>query len=101
MPVENLAAAGARSTPFPAGPVGSFSGSVSGTFVGTVRLERRVTPASGWEPVARDLAGNFVQFTAASGALPLAGVYAEPDAELSWFMSAYTSGTAVVRMGRP
>ena len=103
MPSANLAALNARSTPFRAGASGNFTGSVSGTFVATVRLERRtqgnVDTTVGWEPVARDLAGNFVVYTAPSGSLPMKGSYSEPDAELSWVVTAYTSGTVVARLG--
>lgn len=101
MPVETLSALNARSTPFEHFRVDEFTASVSGTFVGTVRLERRVTPEADWEPVARDLSGNFVEFTAPSGTLPMMRVDSEGSAQLSWLMSAYTSGAAVVRFGRP
>jgi hypothetical protein len=83
-------------------PVGSSicSACVSGTFTGTVVIERRATPSAAWEQMARDTTGTAISFTAPSGAFPLWEVDQEPEAQIRARMSAYTSGTATVRLGR-
>lgn len=81
----------------------SYSVNVSGTFVGIVQFQRRTIPLAdpevGWQPIARDMSGNFVQFTGPSGDVPGIGVEAEPVAQVRAVMIAYTSGTANVRIG--
>jgi hypothetical protein len=102
MPSFNLTAgsgAGSVTDGVPVG-AGTFTANVSGTFVGTVLFERAVTPGASYFPIARDNSGNFLQFTAPSGDLPGQGSTQEPDALIRARMSAYTSGTAVVRIGR-
>jgi hypothetical protein len=99
MPSFNLGALNAVTEGVPVG-AGTFTANVSGTFAGTVLFERAATPGAAYFPIARDNNGNFLQFTAPSGDLPGMGSALEPDALIRARMSAYTSGTAVVRIGR-
>ncbi len=99
MPSFNLAASGAATDPVPVGP-GTYSVNISGTFVATVLFERRATPLGDWQPIAKDNNGNFLTFTAPSGDLGGIGTDQEPDAQVRARLTAYTSGTAVVRIGR-
>lgn len=102
MPSFTLSALNQKTDPVNVGSQ-SFTINVSGTFVGTVRFERRVrpdpNPEAGWAPIALDMVGNFVQFTAPTGDIPGRGVEAEPVAQIRAFMFAYTSGAANVRIG--
>lgn len=100
MPSFNLAALNAVTDGVPIGS-GTFSVNVSGTFVGTVAFERAAAPGATWQPVAKDNNGTALTFTGASGDLAGQGTDQEPDAQIRARMSAYTSGTAVVRIGRP
>lgn len=99
MSTFSLAALNAVTDGVPVGS-GTFTANVSGTFVGTVLFERAVFPGAAWFPIARDNAGNFLDFSVPSGDLPGRGSDQEPDALVRARMSAYTSGTAVVRIGR-
>lgn len=99
MPTQNLGALDAATDPVAVG-ASSFSVCISGTFTGTVILERRAVPGGAWEAMARDNSGTAISFAAPSGAFPVWAADAEPDAQVRARMSAYTSGTATVRVGR-
>lgn len=99
MPSFNLGASGATTDAVPVG-AGTYSVNVSGTFVATVLFERRTNDAGTWQPIAKDNNGTSLTFTAASGDLGGAGTDQEPDAQVRARLTAYTSGTAVVRIGR-
>ncbi len=99
MPTQNLGALDAATDPVATGST-TFSVAVSGTFVGTVLFERRVSPSSHWETMARDSAGTAFSFTAPSGGVLMWATEQEPEAQVRARMSAYTSGTATVRIGR-
>lgn len=99
MPSFSLGVLDAATDAIPVG-ANSFSAAVSGTFTGTVLFERRATPTGAWEPMAQSSAGTAISFTAASGAFPVWATDQEPDAQVRARMSAYTSGTATVRIGR-
>lgn len=80
---------------------GTYSVNVSGTFTATVLFERAAAPGAPWRPLARDNAGNLLSFTAPSGDLVLTGADQEPDALIRASVTAYTSGTVAIRIGRP
>ena len=99
MPSFNLAAANAETDWVPVS-TGTFTVAVDGTFVGTVGFFYRTMPSGTGRAIARDTAGSLLQFTAPSGVLGGLGSAMEPDAQIQARMTAYTSGTAVVRIGR-
>jgi hypothetical protein len=98
MPSFNIGALDAVTDGVPVGS-GAFTANVSGTFVGTVLFEYRTTPRGAWEAMSRDAAGTALSFTAPSGVFVLPHSEAEPDGQVRARMSAYTSGTASVRIG--
>ena len=99
MPSFDLAASGAATEGVPVGS-GTYSVNVSGTFVATVLFERRTTPTATWQPIAKDNNGTSLTFTTASGDLAGTGTDQEPDAQVRARVTAYTSGTVSVRIGR-
>ena len=58
---------GAFTAPGPSAPVlllGAFNVTVAGDFAGCLRLERSFDAGASWHPLARDLSGALVSFTA-------------------------------------
>lgn len=102
MPSFNLTAVSATPTgttdAIPVG--GGVSVNVSGTFVATVQFQRAATPGGTFTPIAADNFGSFLQFTAPSGDILILPSANEPDAVIRAQCTAYTSGTAAVRIGR-
>jgi hypothetical protein len=99
MPSFNLGAVNAATDWVPA-QGGTFSLDVSGTFAGTVGVFYRPTPEGNGTAVAKDLNGALLTFTGASGSVLGQAPQAEPDGQIQARMTAYTSGTATVRIGR-
>jgi hypothetical protein len=98
MPSFNLGALNAATD---AVPIGSgITVNVSGTFVGTVQFQRAVAPGATFFPIAADTIGSLLQFTGASGDLLILPSPNEADALVRAVAPAYTSGTAVVRIGK-
>ena len=101
MPSFNLTAASGVGSLTDAVPVGNgISVNVSGTFAGTVQFQRAVTPGATFFPIAANTFGTPLNFTAPSGDVFIAASPGEPDALIRAQCTAYTSGTAVVRIGR-
>lgn len=76
---------------------GRFNLSLTGTFVGTVQLERSDSQSGTFTVVARDVAGTPASFTTA-----FAGLAMEEDEQGMWYRlncTAYTSGTIGYRIG--
>lgn len=98
MPTFNLGALNATTD---AVPVGSgISVNVSGTFVGTVQIQRATLPGAAFTPMAADTIGTLLQFTGPSGDLMIQRLDGEPDALIRASVTAYTSGTVVARVGK-
>lgn len=76
------------------GAAGNFNIAVSGTFVGTVVLEKSFDKTT-YIPVSRPGTGTAISYTA-----PGAEVLSEPEAGVTyrWRCSAFTSGTINVRI---
>lgn len=100
MATFNLAASNAVTEGVPVGG-GTFSVNVSGTFTASVLFERAAGPGAPWQPIAKDNNGVFLIFTSPSGDLSGMGTDQEPDAMIRARLTSYTSGTVVVRIGRP
>lgn len=75
---------------------------ISGTFSATVALEVRLTPTDGATvlPLARDTAGTAYSTTIPTGVFMVDGLEAAPDAQIRANVTAYTSGTVVIQIGR-
>jgi hypothetical protein len=78
---------------------GAFNASLSGTWVGTVSLERGLPNTDGtlvWLPVTVDTAGATATYT-----VPVSFSVTEPEgaAQYRWNCTAYTSGTILARFG--
>lgn len=100
MPSFNLGALNAATDPVPVGP-GTWTFAISGTFSGTVQMQWRSTPARDWEAISLSPASAApANYTAPTGAIAAVGSALEPDAQVRAVMTAYTSGTAAVRIGR-
>jgi hypothetical protein len=99
MPTFNLTTLNEVTPGIPVGS-GTYSINVSGTFTGTVVFERAVVPGATFFPIARDKAGNRLEFTAPSGDVVDTGTVAEPDALVRARISASPTGTFVVRIGK-
>ena len=99
MPSFNLGALNAETDWVPTSG-GTFTAAVDGTFAGTVSFFYRPSQSGTGRAIARDLTGTALAFTAPSGVIQGNGSVAEPDAQIQARMTAYTSGTAVVRIGR-
>jgi hypothetical protein len=101
MPSFNLTAASGAASLTDAVPINDgISVNVSGTFVGTVQFQRATTPGGTFTPIAADNFGTLLQFTGASGDVALQRVPNEGAAVVRAVMTAYTSGTAAVRIGQ-
>lgn len=76
---------------------GGFNLTLSGTFVGTVRLRRSFDNGATWFPVSRDTAGNEASYTA-----PASLVANEPENGVLYQLecTAFTSGTINYRLSR-
>jgi len=99
MPATNLTATGATEwVNLIAGAATPIA--VSGTFVGTVAFEVRVSREGVTLPLSRDLFGTPMTFTAPSGMVLVNGMEAAPDAQIRANCTAFTSGTLVVQIGR-
>ena len=74
---------------------GNFNYSLSGTFVGTVRLEKSYNEGTTWMPVTAG--GIDVEFIA-----PCEELFTEPEVGVvySWNCTAYTSGTINARISQ-
>ncbi len=100
MPSFNLTAASGAASTTDAVPVGAgISVNLSGTFAATVQFQRATTPGGTFTPIAADNFGSLLQFTAPSGDLFIMPSPNEGDAVVRAVCTAYTSGTAVVRIG--
>lgn len=76
---------------------GRFNLSLTGTFSGTVALERSDSKTGTFTPVARDTSGTQATFTTA-----FEGLSMEEDEQGMWYRlncTAYTSGTINYRIG--
>lgn len=98
MPSFSLGALNAVSDPVPIND--GISIGVTGTFAGTVQFQRATTPAGTFTPIAADNFGTLLQFTGASGDVALLRVPNESGAVVRAVMTAYSSGTATVRIGQ-
>lgn len=98
MPTFNLGALNATTEPVPVG--NGISVNVSGTFVGTVQIQRATQPGATFTPMAADNLGALLQFTGPSGDLMIQALPGEADALIRATVTAYTSGTAVTRVGK-
>lgn len=100
MATFTLGALDAATLPVSVG-TGTWTFAISGTFVGTVQMQWRSTPASPWEAISWTQASPAAaDYTAATGRVLAEGSALEPDAQVRAVMTAYTSGTASVRIGR-
>lgn len=76
---------------------GRFNLSITGTFVGTVALQRADSSGGTYTAVARDTSGTQATFTSA-----FQGLSMEEDEQGMWYRlecTAYTSGTINYRIG--
>jgi hypothetical protein len=100
MPDFTLGALNAATEPVPIG-TGTFTFDVSGTFSGTVQLQRQPRPDGAWQPVSLSVFGGTpANYTAPTGVIMGEGSALEPDARVRAVMTAYVSGAATVRIGR-
>lgn len=77
--------------------VGGVNAVVSGTFAGTVRIERSFDGGSAWLPVTSAIDGTVLAITT-----PTAIVLDEPESAVlyRWNCTAYTSGTINCRLSQ-
>ncbi len=75
--------------------LGYFRLFITGTFVGTLRLECSVDGGATWVPASLDTAGDYASYTT-----PVSVVGFEPEKGIYYRINctAYTSGTANVRL---
>lgn len=76
---------------------GAYNFSISGVFVGTVRLERSFDGGGTWIPVSKDSSGADASYTAPCG---VTGFEPEDGVLYSANCTAYTSGTANCRISQ-
>ena len=76
---------------------GKFNVTISGTFSGTVKVERSFDAGANWHVCSRDSAGTEAAFTA-----PASIVLEEPEAGVLYRLNctAYTSGTINYRISQ-
>ena len=99
MATFTLGALDAATLPVSVG-AGTWSFAISGTFVGTVQMQWRSTPSSPWEAISLSNAAAVpANYTAPTGTVLGQGSALEPDAQVRGVMTAYTSGSADVRIG--
>lgn len=74
-----------------------FNVTLSGTFVGTVQIERSFDRGANWRAISRDSAGTAAAYTA-----PMSVVVEEPEAGVLYRLNctAYTSGTITYRISQ-
>lgn len=100
MPTFTLGALNAATDWVPVGQR-TYTIDVSGTFVGTVTFFYRSGQEGAGSAVARDnVSGAPLEFQGPSGAVLGMGTEMEPQAQIQARMTAYTSGSASVRIGR-
>lgn len=85
----------------PLSVMGAFNAVLTGTFVGTARLERTFDGGTTYAPVFNVNTGSVIAST-----VPMSIVLYEPEAGVSWRWNctAYTSGTITARLsgsGKP
>lgn len=97
MPGNTTALAALNATTAQMPFIGLFNFTITGTFVGTVELQRSFDSGVTYVPVSKGSSGNAADYTT-----PASLVVLEPEPGILYraIMLAYTSGTATVRLSQ-